>query len=586
MNTKKSQRTNNNNTTKNTKELTKQFYVSNKLLLTLATIASILQSVLMLCVSWILQQLIDTAAKVDGALSLKELTIVTFALVTSMILVFLLEYFSKPKYIEKAVYQYKTYAYKKLLNKGISSFQDENIATYLSALTNDTNSIEIDYITSQITIIQKSVLFTGALIMMLLYSPLLTGISVLLTFLPVIVSLTVGSKLQNVEKEVSNCNQNFTSSLSDSLNGFSVIKNFKAEDNLMKVFNEQSKTLEHTKFQKNRLLTKISLLSLIAGLTAQLGVFLASTYLATAYNSVTPGVVIVFVNLMNYTIGPITELPALISKKNASLALISKLADELNKNPENEGNIEIDQLNNNIVYNNVSFGYSDDHEILHNISVTFEAGKSYAIVGASGSGKSTMLNLLTNSVNTTNLKGDILIDNNNIKDIKSESLYNMVSTINQKVFIFNTSIRDNITLFSDFNKAEVDNAIRKANIDKLINERGDSYECGEQGKNLSGGEKQRISIARSLLKHSSVLLADEATAALDKQTAFNITNDILNLKDVTRIIVTHSLEESLLKKYDKILVLKDGRIKESGSYDELISNKGYFYSLYTISQAA
>lgn len=585
MKNKKSQHTNN-NTTKNTKEFTKQFYVSNKLLLTIATLSTILQSLLMLCTSWILQQLIDTAAQVKGSLSLKKLAGYTLILVASMILVFLLEYYSKPKYIEKAVYQYKTYAYKKLLNKGISSFQDENIATYLSALTNDTNSIEIDYITSQITIIQKSVLFTGALIMMLLYSPLLTGISVLLTFLPVIVSLTVGSKLQNVEKEVSNCNQDFTSSLSDSLNGFSVIKNFKAEDNLMKVFNEHSKTLEHTKFQKNRLLTKISLLSLIAGLTAQLGVFLASTYLATTTNSVTPGVVIVFVNLMNYTIGPITELPALISKKNASLALISKLADELNKNPENEGNIEIDQLNNNIVYNNVSFGYSDDHEILHDISVTFEAGKSYAIVGASGSGKSTMLNLLTNSVNTTNLKGDILIDNNNIKDIKSESLYNMVSTINQKVFIFNTSIRDNITLFSDFNKAEVDNAIRKANIDKLINERGDSYECGEQGKNLSGGEKQRISIARSLLKHSSVLLADEATAALDKQTAFNITNDILNLKDVTRIIVTHSLEESLLKKYDKILVLKDGRIKESGSYDELISNKGYFYSLYTISQAA
>ena len=585
MKNKKSQHTNN-NTTKNTKELTKQFYVSNKLLLTIATISTILQSLLMLCTSWILQQLIDTAAQVKGSLSLKKLAGYTLILVASMLLTFLLEYYSKPKYIENAVYQYKIYAYKKLLNKGISSFQDENIATYLSALTNDTNSIEIDYITSQITIIQKSVLFAGALIMMLLYSPLLTGISILLTFLPVIVSITVGGKLQTIEKEVSNCNQDFTSSLSDSLNGFSVIKNFKAEDNLIKVFNEHSKTLEHTKFEKNRLLTKINLLSLIAGLTAQLGVFLASTYLATTTNSVTPGVVIVFVNLMNFTIGPITELPALLSKKNASLALISKLADELNKNPENEGNIEVGHLNNNIVYDNVSFGYSDDHEILHDISVTFEAGKSYAIVGASGSGKSTMLNLLTNSVNTTNLKGNILIDNNNIKDIKSESLYNMVSTINQKVFIFNTNIRDNITLFSDFDKAEVDNAIKKANIDKLINERGDSYECGEQGKNLSGGEKQRISIARSLLKHSSVLLADEATAALDKQTAFNITNDILNLKDVTRIVVTHSLEENLLKKYDQILVLKDGRIKEMGTYDELISNKEYFYSLYTISQAA
>ena len=123
-----------------------------------------------------------------------------------------------------------------------------------------------------------------------------------------------------------------------------------------------------------------------------------------------------------------------------------------------------------------------------------------------------------------------------------------------------------------------------AHLTELLQERGENYLCGENGKNLSGGEKQRISIARSLLKRSSVLLADEATAALDAQTAHQVTSDLLDLTGVTRIIVTHGLEESLLRRYDGILVLKDGRIAETGTFDELMEQKGYFYSLFTVSQ--
>ena len=119
---------------------------------------------------------------------------------------------------------------------------------------------------------------------------------------------------------------------------------------------------------------------------------------------------------------------------------------------------------------------------------------------------------------------------------------------------------------------------------QTLSARGEGYLCGENGSGLSGGEKQRISIARSLLKHASVLLADEATAALDAQTAHQVTDDILSLTGVTRIVVTHTLEQAALRRYDGILVLKDGRIAESGSFDELMEQKGYFYALYTVSQ--
>ena len=139
-------------------------------------------------------------------------------------------------------------------------------------------------------------------------------------------------------------------------------------------------------------------------------------------------------------------------------------------------------------------------------------------------------------------------------------------------------------MFRDFPEEQIDEAIRLSGLSALIGEKGADYLCGENGSGLSGGEKQRISIARSLLKKSQVLLVDEATAALDAETAYHVSDAILNLKGVTGIVVTHSLEEGLLKQYDGIITLKNGSIVESGTFDELIAERGYFYSLFTVSQ--
>ena len=139
-------------------------------------------------------------------------------------------------------------------------------------------------------------------------------------------------------------------------------------------------------------------------------------------------------------------------------------------------------------------------------------------------------------------------------------------------------------MFRDFEQGEIDDAITHAHLRALLAERGENYLCGENGSGLSGGEKQRISIARSLLKKSSVLLADEVTAALDARTAHQVSGDILDLNGITRIVVTHTLEESLLRRYDGIFVLKNGRIVETGTFDELMARKEYFYALFTVSQ--
>lgn len=331
-----------------------------------------------------------------------------------------------------------------------------------------------------------------------------------------------------------------------------------------------------------KLVTVISGLAGVAGVTAQLGTFLVGAFLALSGWGITPGILIVFIDLTANVINPIRDLPEQLASRKAAVALIDKLADSLEDNIREEGSHIPNQLSNGITVKNVTFGYEAGCDILHDINANFDIGKKYAIVGASGSGKSTLLNLLMASHG--NYTGEICYDGHEVKEISSESLYDIVSMIQQNVFVFNASIRDNITMFHEFPKEEVDRAIELSGLSKLIADRGEEYLCGENGSGLSGGEKQRISIARSLLRKSPVLLVDEATASLDRQTAFHVTRSILNLDGLTRIVVTHTLDEELLKHFDGILTLKDGKVRESGTFDELMEKKGYFYSLFTVSQ--
>ena len=562
------------------KELKAEFYRKNKLLFVIAAIASLCSGTVGLAFSWVLRALLDTAAGSEGSLPfMKVLMIVGIILVLSVSFS-VTDYLSRPAFIKKAMIQYKNFAFEKLTNKNISSFRNENTAAYISALTNDATVVEADYLGKKLILLTRLVSFFGSLTMMLITSPLLTLAAIVVMLIPTAVSILTSTRLVGAEKNVSERNSDFVTAVSDCLNGFKVIKSFKAEKEVLNIFSNDNKRLEDEKYRRERIKTIIAACGGLAGALAQFGVFIAGTLMCLKGWGVTPGVVIMFVNLMNFLIQPVSELPTLLSARKASLALIDKLATALDKNTETDEGEDITSFKRSIRLENVSFGYDEEKEVLHNISTEFEAGKSYAIVGGSGSGKSTLINLLMSSY--SDYKGKILFDNTEMKNISPESLYDVVSMIQQDVFVFNSSVKNNVTMFKDFSKEEIDEAISRARLDSFVKEKGDDYLCGENGKDLSGGEKQRISIARSLLKKSKVLLADEATSALDADTAFKVTDDILNLSGILRIVITHSLDEILLKRYDEILVLKDGKIEEKGGFDELMAKKGYFYALYTV----
>ena len=564
------------------KQLRGQFFYKNIPNFCLAVFAALAAGALNLILSWIIQQLMDTAAGKSGALSFRTLLLISAGFVLLCAGLSLLNYASQPRFLERAMRQYKDFAFKKLIGKSISSFRDESAASYLSALTNDAASIETNYLAQMLAMITKAVTFIGALLLMCRYSLLMTAIAAGLTVLPLIASLLTGNRLQAVESRVSERNGEFTAALSDCLAGFTVVKNFKAEREIFRLFTQSNKALEHEKFTGRRIKTLVGMIGAVTGIFAQLGVFIAGVYLSMKGSSMTPGAVVLFVNLMNFIISPIAELPGLLACRKAALGLVDKLAAALERSSSREGSETLNRLEHGIRLENVSFAYEPGKTVLHGINAEFEAGRAYALVGGSGSGKSTLLNLLMAA--ETNYSGHILADGIELSDISTESLYGTMAAIQQNVFVFNASIKDNVSMFRDFPKTEMDEAIARAHLGALIRERGEDYLCGENGSGLSGGEKQRISIARSLLKKSSVLLADEVTAALDAQTAHRVSSDILDLQGITRIVVTHTLEESLLRRYDKIFVLRGGRIEEAGSFANLMANKGYFYALFTVAQ--
>ena len=564
---------------KKNREFIHQLYYKNRINFIVTIILTIAMSSLNLMISWLIQQIMDCTANQDMQALVRSAWIVIIVVVIYTIanVMYRAVY---PRFLQRAMQQYRDYAFSRLTQKSLRSFSKEGTALYVSALTNDCTSIENNYLAATFTLIELLFCFLGALIMMLYYSPVMLVLAVALSFLPVAVSMTAGNRLTEQEKEISKKNERFVSIVNELLSGFPVIKNFRAEAQASRLFSQRNEQAEEAKKNKRRTEQLISLLANDAGIIAQMGIFLAGAWLAISGKGVTAGVVIVFVQLMNYILNPISQVPLLWSNRKAAIALMEKLSDALSENVREEGREKLNGFSEKIEVKDLTYGYEPESPVLKDLDVQFDAGKSYAIVGGSGSGKSTLLNLLMGS--SSNYQGEICIDGVSIKNIESESLYQLMTSVQQNVFVFNDTIRNNVTMFHEFPDKEVTLALERSGLSEFIEKRGEEFVCGENGANLSGGERQRISIARALLRKSPILLVDEATAALDAATARAVSFSILNLVGMTRIVVTHRLEEAILRRYDKILVMKNGTICEQGNFDTLMQQKGQFYSLFQI----
>ena len=303
------------------------------------------------------------------------------------------------------------------------------------------------------------------------------------------------------------------------------------------------------------------------------------------YSKITVADFTAFILFVNMLLNPIRTLIALFEQIQDGMTGFSRFCELMDTSPEYEPENPVESdLNGDIRFENVRFGYKskdrEDEEVLKGVSFTVEKGKTVALVGSSGGGKTTICNLLPRFYLCDS--GKITINGTDINDVSTRTLRGNIAVVAQDVFLFSGSVRDNITYGSpDKSEAEMILAAKRANIHDYVMSLPNGYdtEVGERGVKLSGGQKQRISIARAFLKNPPILILDEATSALDNMTEMQVQQALSELSmGRTTLIVAHRL--STVKNADEIIVVTDGEITERGSHKELVSLGGIYAELY------
>ncbi|ACO86009.1 ABC transporter ATP-binding protein [Clostridium botulinum] len=553
---------------------------TNKLLLILTIIFSIISSAAMVGLSLFIQTTIDyvTIGNMDG---FKRILIysVGYGILIGL-LYFIYDILSK-MFIRNLLKMLRNKVFFGILRRNYKDFNSKNTADYISVLTNDMKLIEENYVVPLLLILQYSVMFGVTVILLLYLSPLVTlgiFISMLLIF---IVPSIFGKTLENKQLELSNRLSFFTSKLKDIFLGYDVIRSYNLRDNTTKEFQEENNNLANAKFTADKIFVINESLSQILGLGTQFVAIFLSAYLVIK-GELTMGMLIAIVQLSATFVQPVIMIMSNVPKLNSVKPIIKRIDDFSNYEDTDFVGKDKPYFNSNLEISNLYFNYGNERPAIDNISLRIDRNKKYAIVGGSGCGKSTLVKLMLGYYSDFN--GDIKFDGNSIKNLDIEQLNKMISIIHQNVYMFDKTIKDNICLYKEFSKEQINNVLNLSGVNKFIEEttNGLNYLVGENGSNLSGGQRQRIAIARALIQQTPILVLDEGTSAIDMQTAYDIESKLLSIENLTLITITHKMSEELLSLYDEIIYMENGHIVEKGNLKELLDKKDKFFKFYTV----
>ncbi|MFT4678632.1 MAG: ABC-type multidrug transport system fused ATPase/permease subunit [Flavobacteriales bacterium] len=481
------------------------------------------------------------------------------------------------------IFKLRTQVQQKLLSLPISFFDNNKSGALVSRVMNDVEGVRNLVGTGLVQLIGGSITAVVALVILININALMT----LFVLVPVAIFAFIAMKafgyIRPIFKERGVINAEVTGRLTETLNGVRVIKGFNAEEQESESFKTGAEKL-YLNVKKSLTTTALitSSSTFLLGL-ASAGIMGIGGYFMME-GTMTFGEFISFTLFLGFMIAPIVQMSNIGSQLTEAMAGLDRTQELMEMGEENNPEIRtalLGDIKGNMLFKDVSFSYEESKEVLHNISFEAATGSVTALVGSSGSGKSTIAGLAATFLTPTS--GEITVDGINLEKVDLSSYRKNLGVVLQDDFLYDGTIRENI-LFPrpDASEEELSDAVKGAYVDEFTDgfEEGLNTIIGERGVKLSGGQKQRISIARALLADPKVIILDEATSNLDNESEAFIQKSLNTLmKNRTTFVIAHRL--STIQQADQILVIEEGRIAEQGSHQDLIAKKGRYHELYT-----
>lgn len=484
--------------------------------------------------------------------------------VTVNILLQIIYRYMKAAVLAEARFTLKSDLFAGIMNRGIMEFDSRNSGEYGNELSNNMNLFETVYFNNITGALECLISFVSAAAICVVVEPVMLALMIVLAFLTMGVTRLTTEPLKRSAARFADRSGEYMAEIQDDFGGFRLIRSAGILDRILVKHDGVNGKMETAKRKNTECQALCSCAGQAVGLLSTVLVMALAAWFALE-GMFSAGMVIAFGHLIGNIVSPITRIPAIIANFGASRPIQERFQAILAIKPE-EGTEEIPGLEEGITAEGLSFCYPGGKEVFRDLSFRFRAGGHYAVVGKSGSGKSTLLSLLEGDF--LDYSGSIRLDDRELRNLKKDCLRKLMGMVSQDTFLFQDTIWNNITLYREgYSAAEVERALEQAGLKALVDSlpEGTATMVSENGKNFSGGERQRFSLARVLLQGKKILLLDEFTAHLDGQTAREIEGRLLAGKDCTVITVTHRLEPELLGQYDQVLALPGASNRTSGN---------------------
>jgi len=562
-----------------------RYFGNERKLLIFLILLSILDTSIVLAVPYALGRAIDAISLSSASVNFSLLSMIAAILCAVLVIDTVISFMQSwviAGVSQRIIKSFRTSLFAKLQKLPIVFFDTSTHGDLMSRLTNDIDNVSITISQSTVQVISGFLTVVGSVILMLVLSPMLTLAAVIALPLSFIGTRIISKKTTPFFKDQQEELGSLDGNLEETISGLRVIKAFNHEDEVISQFEILNQRLLNVGLKAQIWSGFLfPLMNVLNNLTLAI-VSLAGGYLAIS-GAISIGVITSFIGYSRQFSRPLAEFANVFNTLQSAAAGAERVFEILDQNEEEKDVAEAKELTapkGDVVFDNVSFYYREDVPIIKNISFEVKSGSSIAIVGPTGAGKTTIVNLLARFYDVNS--GRILIDGTDIREYSRESLRRCFGIVLQETYLFSGSINDNIKYGNpDATNEEVIEAAKIANAHRFISRMPNGYDTvlSESGSNLSQGQKQLLAIARAVLINPSILILDEATSSVDTRTELNIQKAMLNLmKGRTSFIIAHRL--STIRDANTIIVIDNGEIVERGNHDSLLKLKGVYYNLY------